>query len=75
MVRRDYLQKQIDLLGRVLGKVLTDLLGLKNVGEIIEGIDSTYVALKNELNIDIEDLIELSNEEFIQKLQTENKLN
>ena len=75
MVRRDYLQKQIDLLGRVLGKVLSDLLGLKNVGEIMEGIDSSYVALKSELNIDLEELLELTNEEFIQKLQTENKFN
>ncbi len=75
MVRRDYLQKQIDLLGRVLGKILTDLLGLKNVGEIMEGIDSSTMALKNELNIDLEELLELTNDEFIQKLQTENKFN
>ena len=73
MVRRDYLQKQIDLLGRVLGKILSDLLGLKSVGVIMEGIDSSYLALKEELNLDLEELIELSNEDFIQKLQTENK--
>ena len=58
MVRRDYLQKQIDLLGRVLGKILSDLLGLKSVGEIMEGIDSSYLALKEELNLDLEELID-----------------
>jgi len=33
------------------------------------------MALKNELNIDLEELLELTNDEFIQKLQTENKFN
>ena len=75
MVRRDYLQNQIDLLGRVLGKVLADLLGLKNTGEINEGIKVTYQALKEELNIDLEELLKLSNEDFIHEIQTVHKFN
>lgn len=56
MEQRDYLQKQIDQLGRVLGKLLADLIGLKNQGEISEGIEIISQKLKDELDLDLESL-------------------
>jgi hypothetical protein len=35
---RDYLKKQIDKLGRELGKLLSDLMGLKNQGNVSQCI-------------------------------------
>ena len=36
MKQNDYFLKQIDNLGRILGKILADLLSLKSQGEVIE---------------------------------------
>ena len=56
MEQRDFLQKQIDQLGRVLGKLLADLIGLQNQGEVSEGIEITSQKLKDELDLDLESL-------------------
>jgi hypothetical protein len=70
MERRDYLQKQIDELGKVLGKILSNLLGLKNQGEMNEGIEITNQALKTELELDIESLLAIPTDEFVKMLQS-----
>lgn len=44
--KQDYLKKQIDQMARVLGALLTDILGLKNEGKILEieaQIERTFV--------------------------------
>jgi hypothetical protein len=47
MEQRDYLKKQIDQLGQVLGKIFSDLLGLKSNGQINGGsaVKSSFVLL------------------------------
>lgn len=72
MEQRDYLQKQIDQLGRVLGKLLADLIGLKNQGEVSEGIEITSQKLKDELDLDLEDLINMPADELLPSLQLKN---
>lgn len=74
MEQRDYLQKQIDQLGQVLGKILSDLLGLKNQGQINEGIELTNQALKKQLDLDIEELISISTDNLINILKTEKNI-
>lgn len=59
MEQRDYLKKQIDQLGQVLAKIFSDLLGLKNSGQINAGLEITSQALKNELDIDIQALLDI----------------
>ncbi len=71
MAQHDYLKKQTDQLGRVLGKILSDLLGLKEKGMIHDGIEATSQAFKSNLDIDIEELITLPTEDFVHVLQTE----
>ena len=54
MERRDILKDQIEQLGRVLGKILANFLGLKSEGRISQGIEMTNKQLQLELDIDIE---------------------
>jgi len=66
--QRDYLQKQIDQLGRVLGKIFSDLLGLKSQGLVDEGISFAEQALKNEIDLDLAELSTILPEDLIYTL-------
>jgi hypothetical protein len=73
--QEDYLKRQIDQLGRVLGKLLADILGFRSKGQVNAGIETTNQVLKNELGLNIDDLISISDGDFIKILQDEKKLN
>ena len=73
MRQDDYFLRQIDLLGRILGKILTDLLKKKGTGEIMDSVEVTTQALKNELDIDLSSLLLVDNESFVEFLKTEKK--
>ncbi len=73
MGQEDYVLRQIDILGKILGKVLVDLLGLKNKNEIIE-IETFTKILKSELDLDLEQIFKFSDEEFL-KFLNERKYN
>ena len=75
MEKRDYLKRQIDLLGKVLEKLLAELIGKKSNGGITDGIEITNQVLKNELDIEIYDLIAISKDEIIDFLKTKKQLN
>ena len=75
MKQDDYFLKQIDILGRILGKIVSDLLKLKNKGEIMESIEITTQALKNELDLNLNEILLLNNDEFVTFLQEEKKFN
>ena len=48
---------QIEELGRVLGKILSMVIGLKNSGNIKESYQTTYNELLNNTNIDLDNLL------------------
>ena len=73
MEQEDYLKRQIDQLGRVLGKALSDLLGLVKKGQAGLGIETTVQTLKTELDLDIQGLTALKQEDFIYTLTSEKK--
>jgi hypothetical protein len=73
MKQDDYFLKQIDILGRILGEIVSDLLKLKNKGEIMESIEITTQALKNELDLHLNDILLLQNEKIVEFLQEEKK--
>ena len=75
MEERDYFKRQIDLLGKVLGKLLAELICKKSSGEITDGIEITNQVLKSELDIEIIDLINISNHEIIDFLKANKQLN
>ncbi len=68
MEQEDYIKRQIDKLGQVLGIILSDLIGLKNQADIQSGIDSVNQAFINELNLDLNELIAVSKEDFLNTL-------
>jgi len=70
----DWLIRQINQLGRVLGKILADLIGLKTQGQIGEGIEAAEQTLNNELGLNIDDLTSSPTEQFIKTLQEGKKL-
>ena len=74
MEQRDYLKKQIDQLGQVLAKLFSDLLGLKNSGQINTGLEMTDQTLKNELDFDVQDLLDMPTDKFIDTLTTQTGL-
>lgn len=74
MQQEDWLIRQINQLGRVLGKILADLLGLKARGQVGEGIEAAEQELNNELDLNIDVLIWIPKEEFIKSLKDGKKL-
>jgi hypothetical protein len=68
MEQRDYLMRQIEQFARVLGKVLFDLIGLKNKGKIGESIEITTRSLVSELDIDLDELVSIKRDELINTL-------
>jgi hypothetical protein len=68
MEQEDYLERQIGYIGRVLEKILFHLLGFKNRGQINEGIEITNQILKQEIDFDIQDLLDIPTDSFIKTL-------
>ena len=74
MEQEDYLKRQIDQLGRVLGKILAGLIGLKTRGQASQGIEAANQALKAELGLNFDDLTLIPNESFLTTLLETKKL-
>jgi hypothetical protein len=74
MEERDYLKKQIDQMGQVFAKMLSSLLGLKNNGQVNEGLEMSNQTLKKELDFTIQELIDLSTNELIEYLTVQKNL-
>jgi hypothetical protein len=74
MQQEDYLMRQFNLLGRVLGKMLADLLGLDSDVLVNDGLEITKKTLKTQLDLDIDELCALRTDDFINILLTEKKL-
>jgi hypothetical protein len=66
--QEDFLKRQIDQLGRVFGKILAGLIGLKAHGLMSEGIEAADQALKIELGLNIEDLTLIPTDSFLKTL-------
>ena len=64
MEQRDLLKDQIEQLGKVLAKILSDFLGLKSNGNVTQGIEISNESLQSELDIDIEKIIALNKTEL-----------
>jgi hypothetical protein len=70
MEQRDYLKKQLDELGQILGKLLTELLKLKKGGQAKESLEITNHTLKDLLQQDIEQLLAVPDETFVSELKS-----
>lgn len=74
MKQDDYFLNQIDILGRVLGKVLADIFHLKKQGQVMDGIETISQALKAELDFDLSELLAIPNENWIEILLSSEKI-
>ena len=74
MEQHDYLKKQIDTLGMVLRELISQIIGLGNKGENSQGIEITNMTLQNELDIDIESLILIPVDKFLDTLLSKKQL-
>lgn len=69
MERRDILKEQIEQLGRVLGKITANFIGLKTQGSVQEEpVQATNQALQTELNLDIDNVLQLEDAALAQYL-------
>jgi len=64
MEQRDFMLNQIEQLGKVLAKILSDFIEFKSEGEVTQGIGITNQRLQSDLGIDIEELTVLNKEEL-----------
>jgi len=72
MIRNDFLLKQIEELGRVLGQILMNMLGLKNNTLAGGQIEEACQTLRDEVELDVDQLLHVPLDTFVQVLQ-ENK--
>ena len=75
MEQRDYLKRQIDQLGRVLGYILAKIIGFKEIGQVNEGIQFVYQATVNELDINIDFLLDIDENLFLDYLKNDLNFN
>jgi len=75
MIRKDYLQKQIDQLGEALSKLLGDMLGLKTQGKEPESFILAQQTLKKEMDWDITDEACFARADFVGYLLGDKKMN
>ncbi len=75
MRQDDYYLKQIDLLGKILGKIVSDILKTNSTDDVMEGFEAASQALKHEVGINFNDLLNKNNDEIVTFLQQDKKLN
>ena len=75
MEQEDYLMRQINQLARMLGKLALDLIELKNKGQVSIGIEVSNHVLKDEIDCDIQKLINIPTDNFVNKLTIEKLFN
>lgn len=75
MEQRDYLQRQIDQLGQVLGKVVAYLLGLRSGSIPTVGIEYANQTLKHEIDVDMNLLQSVNIDKLIPFLTIEKGFN
>jgi hypothetical protein len=73
--QEDYLKRQFDQLGRALGRILTNLLALKAERDASEVFEITNHALKKELDMDIDQLLAIPHDQFIDLFRNQEGLN
>ena len=74
MEQRDFLQRQIEQAGRVLGKLLAKAAGLKNQGQASETMEEMDQTLTNELNISIGELTGIPVDQLVNTLLEKEKI-
>jgi hypothetical protein len=70
MQHRDLLKDQIEQLGKVLSGILADFIGMKIRGETAQGISNLAQQFKEKLDLELDDLVSLSQTELMDCLES-----
>jgi hypothetical protein len=70
MEKRDYMMRQVTLFGLVLARILAKLTGLKQQEQTDFGMESVSEAFREELGIDLEELLHLEENTLADTLKT-----
>lgn len=70
MEQRDYIKRQIEQIGILLGRMLSTLIGLRSGGDTGSAIQQICGELKDKLDLDIDMLASADAETVIKELQT-----
>ena len=68
MFQEDYLLRQINQLARALGKLVFDFIGIKNTGLIEEYHQVADKILKEEIDYNLTELLDIPDDEFVSHL-------
>jgi hypothetical protein len=74
MRQDDYFLNQIDILGRILGQAIADLLQLNSTNNILQ-IDAINEAFKSGLDLDLDEIKSIPDDEFLNLLLKNPKIN
>lgn len=74
MEQRDYLQREIEKLGIAIREMISRITGFGKNGDFSQGIEMTNETLQSELDMDIDDLISVPTDEFIDTLLAKQQL-
>lgn len=74
MEKRDYIMEQIKQLGRVLGMILAGVLKLKESGKSSEIHSYVEDEMRDQLNLNFQNMADLSDDRFIHMMIRERKL-
>ena len=74
MELRDYFMDQIKRFGKALGMILSGILKLKRDGNFDEAFNYAEKAFRNDLKLDIKNMVDMSDDEFIKRIIVEKKL-
>ena len=74
MIQRDFIKRQIEELGRAIGKVISDILKLQERGKLNEGVTMSQEILKSSFDLNIEKILSLQIENFIETILSDTKL-
>lgn len=64
MEQRDLIKDQIEQLGKVLSRILSEFLGLKSKGQVTQGIINCNQSLQSELDLDVAEIGNLTKGEL-----------
>lgn len=73
MIQRDFIKRQLEELGRAVAKIISDILKLKELGKVDEGIVLAQETLESTFDLDIENLLSLPLNNFVETLIKEKK--
>ncbi|MCE9539297.1 MAG: hypothetical protein K8R85_08780 [Bacteroidetes bacterium] len=73
MIQRDFIKRQLEDLGRTIGKIISEILKLKELGKMDEGIKLTQETLENTFDLNIENILSIPSDNFVQTLIEEKK--